>query len=193
MPTSSCILALEKMRGWLRRRYRLIDLGGRPEVESSIEKLQAGENVGKSSAKRYFLLDRDNRPTKLKSSEFTIVRQLGRYCLENYLIDLDTIVEQLRSGRSGDNGVPITNPSAAEGRIKSLALSQVDQLAFSNVFSRMGINRQLLDISKFDFTDIVGGAHAAYKRMEDAFLPIKSKHEEVWVSEFLDEFQSIRK
>jgi putative AbiEii toxin of type IV toxin-antitoxin system/uncharacterized protein DUF4435 len=109
-------------------RHKIIDMGGRPEIEKTIAKLQASEGEARSGSKRYFIFDRDKKPTSLGDSRNVKVRQLDRYCIENYLIDVDVIVDFLLNR---DYCIPIETYSRGVDLIKRLAMSQIDEVVIS--------------------------------------------------------------
>jgi hypothetical protein len=109
-------------------RHKIIDMGGRPEIEKTIAKLQASEGEARSGSKRYFIFDRDKKPTSLGDSRNVKVRQLNRYCIENYLIDVDVIVDFLLNR---DYCIPIETYSRGVDLIKRLAMSQIDEVVIS--------------------------------------------------------------
>jgi predicted ATPase len=75
----------------LLRRYKLKFATGRKEIEKTIRDLQKAEETIASSAPTYFIFDKDDVPTKLVSSSAVGVLQWDRRCLENYLIDLESV------------------------------------------------------------------------------------------------------
>jgi predicted ATPase len=111
----------------LLRRYRLKDLGGRREVEKQIAQLQQAEKGGNTLPPCYFIFDRDEMPTGLKDSAKVKVLQWQRRCLENYLIDIDTLTDLLQDSEV----VQDTFSSLGEVNklLRDLAFSQLDELA----------------------------------------------------------------
>ena len=103
------------------RRYRLQDLGGRHNVEKEIAILQHAEAAGKDVLPRYFIFDRDETRTNLKSSKNVRLHQWDRRCLENYLADVDVLADILQSPEVVRQ-VTITNTAEVKKMLRELAV-----------------------------------------------------------------------
>lgn len=81
--------------GWPERvaGFKITQLGGRGEIEKSIRTFQAAEQEQTLDASQCFIFDLDRRPTTLSDTDLVKVQQWDRYCLENYLLDPDTIYD----------------------------------------------------------------------------------------------------
>lgn len=136
---------LEAGFGTLLRRYKIKDLGGRKEIERQIALLQEAEKSGADLTPRYFIFDRDDAPTNLKSSNLVRVLQWQRRCLENYLLDVDVLADLLLDPEVVER--PKQNVGEVSRLLQKLADKQLDALAARNVYSRYnfespGIRRQ---------------------------------------------------
>ena len=138
------------------RRYKIVDLGGRPAVESSIIRLQTLENCGKGDAgKRYFLFDNDGRETKLCDTMTVKIRQLKRRCIENYLLDVEIIASMLM-----DKDVcsePLKNYGAVERLVDSIREQQLMENVAETVAYRYNIQENALPRDVFQgllFSDV---------------------------------------
>jgi predicted ATPase len=118
----------------LLRRYRLRDLGGRRNVEKEITILQNAEAAGKDVLPRYFVFDRDESRTNLKSSKSVRVHQWDRRCLENYLIDVDVLADVLQSAEVVRQ-VTVTNTAEVKKMLRELAMSQLDEFVATQVYA----------------------------------------------------------
>ncbi len=118
----------------LLRRYRLKDLGGRREIEKQIRQLQLAEEKDGSVPACYFIFDRDGMPTGLKDSPKVKVLQWQRRCLENYLIDVDTVTDLLQDLEVVHT--KISSLGEVSKLLKDLALSQLDELAAREAYAQ---------------------------------------------------------
>lgn len=116
----------------LLRRYKLKDLGGRREIEKQITLLQQGERQGTTLPPCYFVFDRDEMPTNLRSSGSVRILQWGRRCLENYLIDIETLTDILQDQEVVQQRV--SNLGEVNKLLRDLALSQLDEIAAKDVY-----------------------------------------------------------
>ena len=58
--------------------------------------MQDAETKGEKENVSYFLFDQDQRPTTLTSSPNVRIAQWDRYCLENYLLDVEILSDTIR-------------------------------------------------------------------------------------------------
>jgi predicted ATPase len=116
----------ERLRG-----YRLMRLGNRQEVEREIKKLQVAEVAGELDNAQCFIFDNDRKPTTLVSTALVRVIQWERYCLENYLIDVDAIFATCKD-------LDLRHDRASRGALgpllKELADRQIPDIVASQVF-----------------------------------------------------------
>jgi hypothetical protein len=101
--------------------YKINKLGGRGQVEKEIKNLQAAEREGKLDTPQYFVFDHDNKPTSLTDTSFVKVRQWGRYCFENYLLDADAIYD-VSDNNNFDNSL---SRGELAPKLKDAALAQL--------------------------------------------------------------------
>ena len=133
----------------LLRRYKLKQASGRKEIEKAIVKIQAEEPNRSAIQPTYFIFDRDDEPTILSSTESARVLQWQRRCLENYLIDLDTITDLLMKAEVVRK--PYDNQGSVNRLLKDTAFEQLEELAARKVYNRyqfagLGIRRD--DVSQ---------------------------------------------
>jgi predicted ATP-dependent endonuclease of OLD family len=170
--------------GDLLRRYKLVDLGGRGEVEKHIKKLQALEKEGKTLTPRYFIFDRDEAPTELKSTKSVRVLQWQRRCLENYLIDVEAIGGILQEKEFTKS--PLTSQGKAGPLLRDLAMTQLNQLAAKNVFSNYGYESpgiRSADLSGKDLQDVAKIIFSRLALIKDQICAID---ESDWTAKFLE-------
>jgi hypothetical protein len=127
------ITVLEAGFGSLLKRYKLKDSKGRKEVEKVIESLQKVEsNKSVNLPIRFFIFDKDETPTNLRSSKSVKVLQWDRRCLENYLIDPDIISSLLMDSEIVK--IPYTNHGEVSKLLKDLAFKQLDEVATRKIY-----------------------------------------------------------
>jgi predicted ATPase len=122
--------------GDLLRRFRLKDLGGRREVEKQIAMLQQAERDDSTLPPCYFIFDRDGIPSDLKDSIKVRILQWQRRCLENYLIDVNTLTDLLQ-----DREVlpaPLSSLGEVNKLLRELAFSQLDDVVAKAVYVGYG-------------------------------------------------------
>jgi hypothetical protein len=88
------------------RRYLVKHLDGRGQIENGIRDLQKAEEKGVEIGYHFFLFDHDGKPTSLNSSKHVKLRQLQRYCLENYLLEPEIITDLSREREFADQPLP---------------------------------------------------------------------------------------
>lgn len=130
--TDAAILASKSLR--LLAEYKLLPVGGRQEIEKSVRRLQSEEKTGRLQKCSVFILDGDNRPCSLHSTQLVRVLQLDRYCIENYLIDSDAIYNALHSLKCIE--VP-GNRGEIGSEIERLAMSQLNSAVVRDVYGEM--------------------------------------------------------
>ena len=91
------------------RRFIIKPLGGRTSIESDIRDLQKAVQKSVEVGFHYFLFDLDGKPTSLSDSAHVKLRQLKRYCLENYLLDAEIITDLTREKEFADQA--LANPT----------------------------------------------------------------------------------
>jgi predicted ATPase len=120
----------------LLRRFRLKDLGGRREVEKQIAMLQQAERDDSTLPPCYFIFDRDGIPSDFKDSIKVRILQWQRRCLENYLIDVNTLTDLLQ-----DREVllaPLSSLGEVNKLLRELAFSQLDDVVAKAVYVSYG-------------------------------------------------------
>ena len=133
------------------RRYKLINRGGRHNIEGDIKELQGTGNVGGHGTRHFFVFDNDGRPTNLQDSNYVKILQLDRYCIENYLLDADILADLSRDSTLSKKA----NSTATEMRqvMKELAMSQLSRVAVFNVWDEMTRNSVTVSFGTIkDFT-----------------------------------------
>jgi predicted ATPase len=126
------------------RRYRLKDRGGRSQIEKDIVELQKAEGKSEDIGYHYFIFDRDKKPVALRETEHVKFLQLGKYCLENYLIDIEVMTDLSRN--SEYSAVPKQTVTAMLEVVKSLALAQLDEEIARIIFVNLGLEDVAFDM-----------------------------------------------
>ena len=131
-------------------RYKLKQLGGRGQLESDIRELQKAEERGDEIGYHFFLFDHDRKPTSLTDSKYVKLRQLQRFCLENYLLDIDIITDLTRDSQYSAR--PLNNVTDATTMIKETALRQLDYVVALEVFKYLGLENVHFDLTAFNLS-----------------------------------------
>lgn len=169
--------------GTLLRRYKLIDLGGRSEIEKQIIKLQEAESKGKVIAPVYFVFDRDESVTNLKDTPAIRILQWSRYCLENYLIDVDVIGELLQS--KDYVATPLKTRGDAAALLKRLAMGQIDGRAAKAVYAELDYQSpglRMVEIRGANLTEI---ADSVCHRLLEIKMQLADLDEDAWKLDFV--------
>ncbi len=116
----------EGFRGTLGDRCQVSSLGGRKAVEAEIQNLQAAESAGRLDRLHCFIFDQDRSITNLSSTNLVKVIQWDRYCLENYLLNIQVLYDVLNAAPK-DGELP--DRGEFNSRVKELALEQLMPLA----------------------------------------------------------------
>jgi hypothetical protein len=162
-------------------RIKVTSLGGRKAVESEIKQLQETEKSGQLDRLHCFIFDQDRNLTALKSSKLVRVVQWDRYCLENYLLNLQVLYDVLSSS-------PKTNlPDRGDfnKRVKELALQQIPPLVARKVYephrpASPGLTND--DISD-DYADMAGTLTEKLQALRQTLNELDIKD---WKSNFLN-------
>ena len=126
------------------RRHRLKDRGGRGIVERDIKELHKAETAGEDIGNHFFVFDLDRKPTSLRDSEHVRLLQLDRYCLENFLLDVDILTDLSRNRDFSD--APKRTPTEMSDAMKSLAMAQLDEHVARLVFKDMELEKVGFDM-----------------------------------------------
>jgi predicted ATPase len=146
------------------RRFRVKHLGGRGLIENDIRDLQKAEARGVDIGFHYFLFDHDGKPTALSDSEHVKLRQLNRYCLENYLLDPEIITDLTREKEFAAQ--EISSVTETTQIMKRLALSQLNAVAARQVFKQLRLEDVCFDMRELEGSSSDAAA-ALWKRVED--------------------------
>jgi predicted ATPase len=164
------------------RRFLIKPLGGRTSIESDIRDLQKAEQKSVEIGFHYFLFDLDGKPTSLNDSPHVKLRQLKRYCLENYLLDADIITDLTREKEFSER--PLANPTDTTQLMKRLALGQLNVVAAREVFKGFG-----LESVCFDMKVLESEAGVAAAQLLDRIGTIITQLEALKGAGFKDEYQ----
>jgi hypothetical protein len=171
----------------LTRKYKLKEMGGRREIEKTVEDLQELEKDGLAIAPIYLIFDKDNAPSKLRDSNMVRLLQWPRYCIENYLIDIDVIAELLRDPNVTRS--PIESAGDVRRLCRDLALGQIASIAARDVYNSYNFQNSSLRGEDVDRKD--GNiAEALYERMSIARKSLHEIEKADWVARFRAEMQS---
>jgi hypothetical protein len=130
------------------RRFRLKQRGGRGQIEKDIQELQKAEENGDEIGSHYFIFDLDRKPTILADSAKVKLFQLQRYCIENYLLDVDIITDLSREREFSDT--QISNVTQTRDIMKRLALSQLSDVAARAAFKELGLESVAFEMAVLD-------------------------------------------
>lgn len=173
--------------GDLLRRHQLKDLQGRSEVEKQIERLQEAEKHGHRQSPRYFIFDRDRLPTGLTSSQTVKLLQWGRYCLENYLIDIDTLSDLLKDPDVVQT--PFKRAGDVTTLLRDLATSQLNDFVAKKVYDKRNFENPGIRPKEIEGKTLDEIAQKLYERLKT----IRTQHETLtddWKSRFIRECEA---
>lgn len=163
------------------RRYKLKFATGRKEVEKTIRDIQRYESEGILVEPTFFIFDKDDTPTKLKTSAAAKVLQWDRRCLENYLIDLEAISNLLMDDEVTKN--PFTNMGEVSKLIRDIAFGQLDEFAARRVYSRLSFDSvgmrkdDVTNKSPKEITEAMFGRIQHVRNQLDSINPVTWKDE----------------
>lgn len=164
------------------RRFIVKQLGGRSSIESDIRDLQKAEQKQVEIGFHYFLFDLDRKPTSLNDTTHVRLRQLKRYCLENYLLDAEIITDLTREKEFADQ--PISTVTETTQLMKRLALSQLNVVASREVFKQLG-----LESVCFDMKVLEGDPDAAASQLLNRIEIITTQFEALKGADFKEEYK----
>ena len=185
------IRMLQEGFGETLRRYKIADLGGRREIEKTVKKIQAIEKRGKKVDPIYLIFDHDNAPTNLENSTAVRILQWSRYCIENYLIDITAISELLKcdeiSKVTGQNSGEISN------EFRTLAYSQLDELAARNVYAKLGYIPPSYLLEDIEGKPLAEISAVLFRRFAASRASMSDISEQSWSRQFLDQCAAEKK
>jgi len=172
--------------GELLRRYFLKDRYGRQEVEKQIKQLQEAERKGNNLSPSYFVFDRDEQPSDLKSSAMVRVLQWERRCLENYLIEIDVLTDILTNTDFVQK--PLANQGEVSNLLRSLAIAQLDELVAKQIYESYEFENpglRAVEIRGKNLGDIARTLSGRLQSIKAQTGSLDSK----WEAEFIDKCQ----
>jgi predicted ATPase len=181
---------LETGFGDLLRRYKIKELGGRREVEKQITRLQEAEKNGRELSPRYFIFDKDEVPTNLKSSKTVRVLQWDRRCLENYLIDLEVLTPILKDQDTLTD--PLPNQGEVSKLIRELAMSQIDEFVARQIYLKYRFDDAVIvaDLLRSKtLEEISDTISQRIIRIKDKIIPLSLPE---WKTTFLKECEELK-
>jgi predicted ATPase len=164
------------------RRYKLKYAAGRKEIEKTIIDLQKVESTSSTAGSSYFIFDKDDLPTTLKSSASVQILQWDRRCLENYLIDLDALGNLLMDPEC--IRTPFTSMGEVSKVVRELAFQQLDEVAAKRVYAKYafdGVSMRREDVLNRSVAEISDVMLKRIITVRDQLAAIKL---ETWQSEF---------
>lgn len=170
------------------RQYRIKDLGGRIEVEKHIISLQSSEE--KLTTKLFFIFDKDRKPSELSNSENVGVLQLNKYCLENYLIDLDALTDLLMDHNVAT--VVVKNHGELLSIVKPMALAHLREQIVRDVFDEMRPPSSKTPNSTEADQDFELAAEACFAKVDFIKQIVSGIDRLQWIHEFQEKCESKR-
>jgi len=162
-------------------RLKFKELTGRGQVEKYIKLLIEADKGAKAENTTLFIFDRDSKPTTLHSTKHVKIRQWGRYCLENYLIEPDILYDTVRDDLKPKNW-PATYGEANDLFI-CLAKRQLRGRIVEETFKSLKLQdvRLRTEDKKDSFADAATSLFAKLKLLREQIV---LSDEEAWVSDF---------
>jgi hypothetical protein len=117
--------------------------------------------------------------------------QWPRYCLENYLIDIDAITELLKmEDVANEPGAKAGEVSAA---LRALAMKQLDDLVLREAYTELGYKSPSFTLDDIEGREPSDAATLLYDRAMEARNSIPDEPGHVWTQKFLTLRASKRK
>lgn len=182
---------LEVGFGDLLRRYKIKDLGGRREVEKEIAQLQEAEREGTRLSPRYFIFDRDEIPSSLRSTEAVRLLQWDRRCLENYLIDLDVLTDLLKDPDVVRD--PLPNQGEVSKLLRELAISQIDEFVARQIYAKFKFDDLGVRTSEIRGKNLQAIGDALVARLAQVKAQIDPIDTAEWKRQFLAQSEELKK
>lgn len=167
----------------LLRRYKIKDRGGRREVEKTAKKLQALEVPGEKVSPIFLIFDKDDVITDITNSGSVRILQWSRYCIENYLIDLDCIAELLKNTDLAKT--PISSEGEVSKMFRELAFSQLDAIAARKVYGDLRYQSPTLRSEDVERKSLPDMTEALFTRLASAKKSLDHKDEAEWKADFI--------
>jgi AAA15 family ATPase/GTPase len=163
-------------------RLKFKELTGRGQVEKYIRLLIEADKTGKAENTALFIFDRDSNPTVLQSTKHVKIRQWGRYCLENYLIEPDILYDTVKNDLKPKNW-PATYSEASDLFI-SLAKRQLRGRIVEETFKSLNMQdvRLRTEDKKESFAE---AAASLFAKLELLREQVVSAEKDAWVSAFI--------
>ncbi|MGC2329180.1 MAG: AAA family ATPase, partial [Candidatus Sulfotelmatobacter sp.] len=166
-------------------RIKFKDLSGRGEVEKQIKRLQQAELDGQKENISYFIFDHDRQTTKLANTSKVRVRQWGRYCIENYLLEPEILFDVI--SKEKHKQFP-TTLGEAEQLFKDLARRQLQYQTAVEVYKSYGyLDTWAKDVGRdvASAKDFGGAAIVLLKRLESIRSQIAAIDNAHWPDDFV--------
>ena len=112
--------------------FQITHLGGRAEIEREVPLFQTEERAGKLRKVQLFILDADRQKVSLKNTDLVKVKQLNRYCIENYLIHPDIMYDLILNHKNKEK--TLESRGMFPDVVKQLAFSQISEIAMKEVY-----------------------------------------------------------
>ncbi len=173
---------LEAAFGDVFRKLKIKDVGGRGSIERQITALQSSESESTHNGRRFFIFDRDDAPTHLKSSGSTKILQWERRCLENYLIDLDIVANLLTNAEVTRD--PLKNLGEVSRFLKELALSQIDEVAARHIYLGYKFANSGFRQSDISGQELGGISTKLWSRLAEVKSQVANLSESDWKAQF---------
>jgi predicted ATPase len=162
-------------------RIKFRELTGRGEVEKYIRLLIDSDKKGNTDSTKFFIFDRDSKPTNLQSTNKVKLKQWNRYCLENYLIEPDVLYDTIQADHKPKKW-PETHSDACE-LFKMIAKSQLRSRVIEEVYREQGF--QDIQLRRSDKKETVQQAarllHGKLNTLKDQLALVT---EEAWLAKF---------
>ncbi len=166
-------------------KHKIVDMGGRSEIEKTIAELQQSERDGYKFSKKYFIFDNDGRPVEIPNSDKIKILQWKRYCIENYLLDVECISKLVTDEEICRK--PFPSVQEARRGLRELAFSQIEEISVRKVYEKKGYSGVGLLGSDFQMGNFESVGNAIASRIEKAVDYMKTFNREDWSRSFIVE------
>jgi hypothetical protein len=152
--------------------FKIQSLGGRGIIENEIKILQASDKKRELEGYHVFILDLDNRPTTLTSTDNVIVIQWDRYSFENNLLNTDKLYDVVKELSTKD--FPSSRAEFAR-KVKELAFGQIEKTILQEDYGKkipetISLNKKnIQNLSIHEISELLSSKLEAQKEYLEEF------------------------
>jgi len=170
-------------------RIKFRELSGRGELEKHIARLQEAESKGQKENISYFLFDHDRKPTALQSTPKVRIKQWDRYCLENYLLEPEIILDLIQREKYAKQ-FP-SNMGDAKTLFQQIAKDQLISRVIGEVYHSYEYENPGLRVKEVAAKDFAEAASLLFTRLELIQGQLHSLERKEWELNFVSTCENL--